>query len=175
MSLTIEKCDASHLDALDAFYDRVVEHLEVTVNYPKWTRGVYPCRASVSRAIDADTQYVCLDGGQAVGAFILNDDPQGDYSAGDWRKPLRVGEFAVIHTLAVSPDASGRGVGRAMVEFCIERAKALGYKALRLDVVPGNDPAERLYERMGFQFAGRKDLKRGFDELGDFDLYELNF
>lgn len=175
MSFIIEKCDRSHLDALDVLYDRVVEHLEATVNYPKWTRGVYPCRDSISRAIDAGTQYVCRDGDRAVGAFILNDDPQGDYSVGEWRKPLRDKEFAVIHTLAVLPDESGRGIGRAMIEYCIERSKALGYKALRLDVVPGNLPAIKLYTRMGFEFAGEKDLRRGFDELTTFELYELNF
>ena len=61
-----------------------------------------------------------------------------------------------------------------MVAQSIEIARKGGYQALRLDVVPENIPAERLYEKLGFSFAGTKDLRRNIDEVPVFDLFELN-
>ena len=44
-----------------------------------------------------------------------------------------------------------------------------------MDVVPGNIPAERLYQGMGFRIAGSKDI--GYYEDREFivDLYEYDF
>lgn len=175
MLKTIEKADLSHLDALDEFYDKVTAHLEATVNYPKWTRGVYPGRESVQRAIEGGVQYVCTADGKVVGAFLLNRDPQGNYAAGEWKKQVPEGEYMVIHALAVSPDCARQGIGRLMIDYAIDYAKAMGCKAIRLDVVPDNLPARKLYEKAGFTFAGERDLERGIPEIPLFALYELNF
>lgn len=40
---------------------------------------------------------------------------------------------------------------------------------------PSNTPARRLYEKIGFTFAGEKDLLRGIEDIPEFALYELNF
>ena len=62
-----------------------------------------------------------------------------------------------------------------MVQFCIDKARNGGYKAVRLDIVPENIPARKLYEKSGFKFAGEKDLDRGFEDIPTFQLFELNF
>ena len=54
------------------------------MNYPKWEYGVYPSRPSVERAIKQGVQYLCEENGQILGAFVLNDDPQGVYEKGQW-------------------------------------------------------------------------------------------
>ena len=114
-------------------------------------------------------------GGRIVGAFVLNEDAQGAYKKGDWKVHLKDGEYLVIHTLAVLPKEYGKGVASCMTNYCIGKARSKGYKALRLDVVPDNVPAKRLYEKNGFSFAGDKDLERGFENIPLFSLYELNF
>lgn len=171
----IIKCCADHAATVAALYRTTVEHIERTVNYPRWTSGVYPCDQTVADAISKGVQYLCLENGKAVGAFILNEDPQGNYGAGDWKKALNVGEYLVIHTLAVLPDCSRNGIASLMVDFGIAKARAEGYKAVRVDVVPDNYPARKLYEQCGFSFAGEKDLERGISYIPTFALYELNF
>ncbi len=158
---------------LEEFYGKVTDHLSRTVNYPRWTPGVYPGRESIGRAIREGVQYMCLDRDAVAGAFILNCDPQGDYSEGDWKLSLRDGEYMVLHTLAVLPELSGRGIGKYIVGWCIEQAKAEGFRALRVDAVPDNIPARRLYESMGFVFAGERDLRRGIEGIPKFALYEF--
>ncbi len=173
--MEIIKATNEHLAALAEFFDRVILYLDAHINYPKWIYGKYPAYAGIKAAIEAETQYVCLDGGKILGAFILNTDPQGDYSKGDWSIDLPQGEFMVLHTLATDPERYKSGAGRFMVEYCLKKAEAEGFNALRLDVVPENTPAIGLYEKLGFKFAGRKDLGRFNDSIPFFDLYEYNF
>lgn len=172
---TILKCDESHLDTLIAFYNEVVDYLNSTVNYCQWVRDGYPARKSISRAIANQTQYLCLCGDNAAGAFILNDDPMGAYDRGSWKQTLNEGEYMVIHTLAVSPSFFQKGIGQYMVKYCLTEARKQGFKAVRLDVVPGNIPAENLYEKAGFTSAGIVDLGKGLETIPLFSLYEFNF
>lgn len=57
---------------------------------------------------------------------------------------------AEFRMLAVREKARGRGVGRAMVRACADRARAAGLTGLRLSTGPDMAAAHRLYERMGF-------------------------
>lgn len=54
----------------------------------------------------------------------------------------------------VAPAARGRSVGALLVQAVLDRAAAAGHDRVRLDVVDGNGPARRLYERMGFVPTG---------------------
>jgi GNAT superfamily N-acetyltransferase len=54
----------------------------------------------------------------------------------------------------VRPQARGRSVGALLVQAVLDRAAALGCDRVRLEVVDGNEPARRLYERMGFVATG---------------------
>ena len=170
----IRKCSMENLLDCVKFYEKEVKYLEENVNYPRWERGVYPCEQTVVEKIEKSEQYIAYIGPFVAGAFVFNEDPAGDYSVGEWSQDLKDGEFAVIHTLAVNHSFYGRGYAKEIVNYCIELAKKLGYKAIRVDVVPDNYPARALYESMGFAFAGEKDLKRGFENIPTFCLYELD-
>ena len=54
----------------------------------------------------------------------------------------------------------GLGIGRAMMEACIECARKIGYDQMELDVLAANEKAIRLYESAGFVEYGRNP--RGF-------------
>ena len=60
----------------------------------------------------------------------------------------------MINGLAVDPEHMGVGVGRALVEAAVERARALGARKVSLRVLDHNDTARRLYERCGFVVEG---------------------
>jgi ribosomal protein S18 acetylase RimI-like enzyme len=174
-SLDIIKCTNAHLNEVGKLYDNVTKYLEEHVNYPKWTHGEYPSLASATIALNDGSLYCVKQGDKIVSAFVLNSDPQGDYSVGDWSKFIPEGEYMVIHSLAVLDECKGKGVGQGVVKFCIDTAKEQSYKGIRVDVVPGNFPARNLYEKMGFTYAGEKDLNRGYDHIPTFQLLEYNF
>lgn len=60
----------------------------------------------------------------------------------------------MINGLAVDPEQQGAGVGRALIEAAVERARALGARKVALRVLGHNDTARRLYERCGFVVEG---------------------
>lgn len=167
------KCDKSYLESVTALYHRVIRHLEAHINYPKWS-SAHPSDRGIADAVGAGVQYACVENGKVIGAVILNEDPEGDYSAGAWSQALRDGEFLVIHALAVDPSCARGGVGSFMVTQCVALAVQGGYRAVRLDVVPGNVPAERLYAKHGFVYVGAHDTKRHIEGIPVFDLFERN-
>lgn len=63
------------------------------------------------------------------------------------------GEF---RTLSVAPEARGRRVGSALVDWCIEEARATGLTEILICSLPEMTTAHRLYESRGF--VRRPDL-----------------
>jgi ribosomal protein S18 acetylase RimI-like enzyme len=55
----------------------------------------------------------------------------------------------------VVPERAGRGIGRALLDAQVDRARAVPLAALTLTVTAGNAHAQRLYERAGFAVVGR--------------------
>ena len=168
------KCEESHLPMVTDFYHQIVEYLETHINYPHWS-SEHPSDESIREAIRHGEQYVCIENGEAVGAVLLSENPDGDYDSGGWSRKLKQGEYLSVHVLGVKPDCFNSGVGSFIVDECISIAEKSGYKALRLDIVPDNTPAERLYKKKGFVYAGTIDLKRETAPIPLFDLYEMNF
>jgi ribosomal protein S18 acetylase RimI-like enzyme len=58
---------------------------------------------------------------------------------------------AGFRMLAVAPWAQGRGVGRALVEACIGRARAEGRSGIAILTRPSMEAAHKLYETLGFE------------------------
>ena len=75
----------------------------------------------------------------------------------------------------LDPDFHGSGIGKRIVTFCVDTAKKNGYKAIRLDIVPGNIPAKHLYEGFGFKYIGDEDVRPDIEHIPKFSLFELNF
>lgn len=60
-----------------------------------------------------------------------------------------------IHDVAVHPDARGMGIGTRMLIKIGEEARNLGCAKVTLEVREDN-PARRLYEKLGFQYGDPK-------------------
>jgi putative acetyltransferase len=48
------------------------------------------------------------------------------------------------------PAARGLGLGRRMLEMCLQSARDLGYRKCYLETLAQMDSAQELYERFGF-------------------------
>ena len=62
-----------------------------------------------------------------------------------------------LEDLFVSDDARGKGVGAALVEAALERARVRGCRRIELDTSESNQSALRLYERFGFSTSSKSD------------------
>jgi GNAT superfamily N-acetyltransferase len=74
-------------------------------------------------------------------------------------------DAAGIRMLAVAPGAQGRGVGKALVEGCLDRARAAGKTQVILHTTDWMTTAHRLYGRLGFERDRSLDWQPGRDEL----------
>jgi ribosomal-protein-alanine N-acetyltransferase len=63
-------------------------------------------------------------------------------------------EKAEIANIAVLPEFRKSGIGAKLLQFCIERAEEEHCENMTLEVRQGNIPAEKLYEKYGFTYAG---------------------
>jgi ribosomal protein S18 acetylase RimI-like enzyme len=116
-------------------------------------------RDAARRAHQAELLVAVDAGGSVLGSVTFC--PAGS----SWREIARddEGEFRM---LAVDPHAQGLGVGRALVDACLDRTGELGFSGLALSTPRHNRRAHRLYELLGF----RRDPARDWSPIEGVDL-----
>jgi ribosomal protein S18 acetylase RimI-like enzyme len=110
-----------------------------------------------------------------AGVERLLEDPSAEYLLGapdDDSPPAGVAQLRFryglwwaaedcnLEDLYVAEHARGTGLGRAMVEATLERARARGCRRVELDVWESNEAAVELYRSMGFQEGDPVEGKR---------------
>ena len=103
-------------------------------------------RAATAEVLVAETE------GAVVGTvtFVPGPGPQAEVDDPD---------AAAIRMLGVAPEARGKGVGAALVEECIGRARKLGRLRVLLDTRQSMEAAHRVYDRAGFRRASELDRR----------------
>ena len=72
--------------------------------------------------------------------------------------------LTVEHSIYVSPEARGQGVGAALIEALVDRATAMGFHAMIGCIGSENAASLRLHARLGFREVGRlPEIGRKFD------------
>ena len=79
----------------------------------------------------------------------------GDAVAGYVGSQSVLGETDMMN-IAVSPDYRRQGIGERLVTELVSWLKARGSHSLMLEVRASNLPAQKLYEKLGFQTVGRR-------------------
>jgi GNAT superfamily N-acetyltransferase len=130
---------------------------------------VYPNSAKLAADVGTGSLYVATgaDGG-VVGAVTINDHQDPEYADVPWK--LRRSRIGVVHRLMVQPSAQGRGVGAATMRLAEDRARELGFEALRLDAFVSNPRSLRLYRRLGYAEVGGVTFRKGAFRCFEKDL-----
>jgi ribosomal protein S18 acetylase RimI-like enzyme len=102
-------------------------------------------RDVADRARTSNVLAAVTPAGELLGGATYVAGPDDPYS-----EELAEGE-AGMRMLAVDPTRHGRGVGRALTQACIERARSDGRRRLVLHTSDWMPAAKHLYESLGFQ------------------------
>jgi ribosomal protein S18 acetylase RimI-like enzyme len=108
-------------------------------------------RASSYREWLADPRSFLLlarDGDRLVGYAVVRVTEAGPELTDSWRVPEVVAE---IETMLVSRDARGAGLGNRLLDEIDAELERQGITEVIVGLMPGNDGAQRLYERRSFR------------------------
>lgn len=105
---------------------------------------------AASRAEKAELWVAVDEDDRVLGSVTLS--PAGS----PYREISREGE-GEFRMLAVDPQARGRGIGEALVRWCVARSRALGDAHMVLCTQKENATAIRLYARLGFDRLPERD------------------
>jgi putative acetyltransferase len=85
--------------------------------------------------------------------YVVEDPAAGAVVGGGGIAPLDGADADVceLRKMYFLPRARGRGAGAGMLETCLARARALGYRRCYLETLTGMDAAQALYQRAGFR------------------------
>ena len=76
------------------------------------------------------------------------------------------GKVCELQKMYFLPEARGLGLGRQMMDLCLERAKSLGFEKCYLETLPYMEAARELYAKVGFKSLDSR--------MGDTGHYSCN-
>jgi ribosomal protein S18 acetylase RimI-like enzyme len=86
--------------------------------------------------------FICEDGNEIVGmAYFISSGNPTDIFQGDW---------SYLRMVGVNTEYVGNGIGRHLMQICIDYAKKTGEKTVALHTSEFMDAARHIYENMGF-------------------------
>lgn len=94
----------------------------------------------------AGHRFVAVEEGRVVGWVTVSKVSEREVYAG-----------VVEHSVYVDPAASGRGIGRVLLEALIESTEAAGIWTIQSAVFPTNRASLALHERAGFRQIGHRE------------------
>jgi GNAT superfamily N-acetyltransferase len=147
--MRVETVDPSEYEALGDLTVRAYRSLPGHALSPEYAAVL----ADVAeRARQAEVLVVHDGDGTLLGGvtYVADDgSPYAEFEGAD---------AAAFRMLAVDPAAQGRGVGRVMVQACIDRARRDGKRRLTLMTTGSMDAAHHLYGRLGFRRTPESDM-----------------
>jgi GNAT superfamily N-acetyltransferase len=101
---------------------------------------------------DFSTELATLPGKYAspAGELLLARDNDGEPVGCVGLRPMKSDECCEMKRLYVSPRARGLGLGTALINSIIGEAVRIGYREMRLDILPNMAEAMFLYKKAGF-------------------------
>lgn len=114
-----------------------------------------------------DIQLIAAAEGQKIlGAVVYFGDME-HYTTGIKIQEANTSGFRL---LAVSPEARGKGVGRMLVQDCIDRATKAGHQQVIIHSTKSMMTAWQMYEKIGFKRSPDLDFPQGDMQVYGFRL-----
>ncbi len=165
-NLRIRNAKLSEINDVLKLYNDLLDSMDKTVNYPKWTKGVYPDFNYLEDKARSKELFILIQDGSIIGSSVLNIDRIKDYQKINWSQPeLDESEILTIHTFAVKENLRGQGIGKKFINLIEEYALENGFKSIHLDTIYSNIPAVHFYENNDYKNLGQAELH--YDETDE--------
>lgn len=134
----------------------------------QWQDG-YPNPETIAEDIKNQHGFVFISGDDSIiayAALIKNNEPAYDEIDGEW---LTDGDFMVIHRVAVSKDALGKGLAKEI--FCLveDYVRSQGIASIKVDTNYDNIAVLKTLDKLGYQYCGevllRGSARKAFEKV----------
>ena len=151
--MLIRLASRGDIASIMALVRRVVPLMRETGNL-QWD-DVYPNPEVFTRDVELNQLWVAELDGQIAGVAAITTDQEPAYVDVGWD----IHELAiVVHRVAVDPAFQGRGVALALMQQAEVVAVERGTNILRVDTNSQNAATQRMFPKLGYQFAGEIGL-----------------
>lgn len=115
----------------------------------------YPNAGVFENDIDLKQLWVAEADGQVAGVTAITTEQSAEYTQVGWD----ITESAIVtHRLAVSSRFRGMGVAAALLQQAEQVAISRGINILRIDTNTHNQATQKLFPKLGYEYAGEIDL-----------------
>ena len=131
----------------------------------QWQDG-YPNSDTIYNDIKNNSSYVLEYENEIVATAMLSFEEDKTYKniyEGKWISDM--GEYAVIHRIAVSEKIKGNGIASNIIKLVEELCKKNKVNSIKIDTHKDNISMQRLLEKNGFQYCGIIFLEDGNERI----------
>ena len=146
--MLFRKAERREAEAIMALYQAVIG-----MPFCTWDAS-YPGETEIAGDFAAGTLYVLEEGQRIIGAISIVPENEMDHF-NCWTVKENAREFARV---VLKPDHHQKGLSVYLVEGVIRELQRQGAAAIHIAVAKENIPAQKLYQRMGFDFCGEADM-----------------
>lgn len=157
--MTIRLAKAEEKDEILSIYDSARVFMRESGNPNQWA-GKYPDEDTVLRDIENEKLYVCTENNDILAVFFYTVGIDPTYLKiydGEW---LDDEPYGVIHRIAVSDKARGKGVAKVCFDFAYDKCGNV-----KIDTHRDNIPMQRALEKNGFTRCGIIYLANGDERI----------
>lgn len=169
--MKIRPAEIGELEQVIHFYRYVIAHSPNMEIYARWIYGLHPNDALLSRFVSSGSLYILEENAEILASVAITPQEE-DYHETEWALQAADDKVFCLHIFCVSPDRTGQGLARAVMQDIFSLARSRGIPAIRLDTLASNLPAQKMYASFGFQLKDRKHWYASNIGWDDFLLYE---
>ncbi|MCD8035950.1 MAG: GNAT family N-acetyltransferase [Clostridiales bacterium] len=148
--MTFRKATPEDIDRISDIYDEIHTEIESGVTTSIWVRSIYPTRKTTEDSVYKGTMFVAEMDGSIVASAKIDHEQLDIYAKAEWSIEVPDDKVMVMHTLAVSPTAKGKGCATEFLKFYEQYARECGCTCLRIDTGASNTVTRALYKKLGF-------------------------
>lgn len=163
--MIIRQATNADLPSLMSLVRHVVPLMRESGNF-QWDDH-YPNEAVFGQDIDKNQLWIADIDGHLAGFAALTEDQEPEYAQVGFDLSQRA---IVTHRLAVDPSFRGQGVAAALLAQAEQVAIERDIAFLRIDTNSENQITQRLFPKLGYQYAG--EITLGFRPGLRFMVYE---
>lgn len=132
----------------------------------QWQNG-YPDKACIQQDIQEGKGYFALSGKKKLGYLCIDFDgePAYEHLKGTWETDE---PYVVVHRLALSKDARGKGLSETVLSLVDDIARERGVHSFRVDTDEDNQRMKHILGKLGFEYRGTiwfdNSVKIAFDK-----------